>query len=197
MSVGASYDYAALGCTHHCPGDIPILHALPGMQIVIPGSSAEFDSLFNNAYANSNPTYFRLSERSNQESNDVEFGRAKILKHGNKVTVIAVGPTLDMVIAAVEDLDVSVLYYTTIVPFDDYTLHDNCRSGKVVLVEPYYSGVMINDIHSALGKKPLVIKCVGIPHKFLTDYGKVEEHDASIGLTPSNIRKQVEDIICV
>jgi transketolase len=196
VSVGASYDYAALGCTHHCPGDISILHALPGMQIVIPGHPVEFDQLFNDAYANNNPTYYRLSERNNQKSNDVEFGRAKIIKHGSMATIISVGPTLDIVAQAVQDLDVSVLYYTTIVPFDDYTLLENCKSGKIVLVEPYYSGVMISDIHSALGKKPLAINCVGIPRKFLTDYGKVEEHDASIGLTSSNIRKQVEDIIC-
>lgn len=195
VSVGASYDYVALGCTHHCPGDIPILRALPGMQIVIPGHAAEFDRLFNSAYSNSSPTYFRLSERKNLKNHDVEFGKAKIIKSGTRATIIAVGPILDMVIKAVQGLDVCVLYYTTVSPFDDYTLRENCKSGKIVLVEPYYSGVMINDIHAALGENPVLIKSVGVPNKFLTDYGKVEEHDASIGLTPGNIRKQVEGII--
>ena len=195
VSVGASYDYAALGCTHHCPGDISILQALPGMQIVIPGHASEFDRLFNSAYSNSSPTYFRLSERSNQENYDVEFGKARIIKSGDKATIIAVGSILDMVIEAVQDLDVCVLYYTTVSPFDDYTLRENCKSGKIVLMEPYYSGNMINDIHATLGEKSISIKSVGVPNKFLTDYGKVEEHDVSIGLTPSNVRKQVEGII--
>ncbi|HUU41331.1 MAG TPA: hypothetical protein VMW42_10335 [Desulfatiglandales bacterium] len=195
VSVGASYDYAALGCTHHCPGDISILHALPGMQIVIPGHAAEFDRLFNSAYSNSSPTYFRLSERKNLKNHDVEFGKAKIIKSGTRATIIAVGPILDMVIEAVQGLDVCVLYYTTVSPFDDYNLRENCKSGKIVLVEPYYTGVMLNDIHATLGEKPVLIKSIGIPNKFLTDYGKAEEHDASIGLTPGNIRKQVEGII--
>ena len=195
VSVGASYDYAALGCTHQCPGDIPILRALPGMQIVIPGHAAEFDRLFNSAYSNSSPTYFRLSERKNLKNHDVEFGKAKIIKSGTRATIIAVGPILDMVIEAVQGLDVCVLYYTTVSPFDDYNLRENCKSGKIVLVEPYYTGVMLNDIHATLGEKPVLIKSIGIPNKFLTDYGKVEDHDASIGLTPSNIRKQVEGII--
>ena len=63
VSVGGSYDYAALGCTHHCPGDVAILHALPGMEIVVPGAPQEYDQLFRTAYANGQPTYFRLSER--------------------------------------------------------------------------------------------------------------------------------------
>ena len=195
VSVGASYDYAALGCTHHCPGDVAVLQALPGMEIVIPGMPAEFDRLFRAAYANSHPTYFRLSERSNQHSCNVEFGRAEVIQRGGLATVIAVGPTLTWVLEATQELDVTVLYYTTVAPFDGYTLRENCQTGKIVLVEPYYAGVLVADIHSALGRTPIVIESIGVPHKFLTDYGHAEQHDESIGLTAENIRSRVQEII--
>lgn len=195
VSVGASYDYAALGCTHHCPGDVAVLRMLPGMEIVVPGTPVEFDRLFRSAYANSNPTYFRLSERSNPQTYEVEFGRANVLKKGKQATVIAVGPVLPPVLAAVQDLDVTVLYYTTVAPFDGDTLRQNCESRKVALVEPYYQGVLVADIHAALGLAPLTIDAMGVPHRFLTYYGTVDQHDEAIGLNPTAIRERVQKLI--
>ena len=52
VSIGSSYDYAALGCTHHCPEDINLMYNIPNMQIVVPGSSEEFDALFIKSYNN-------------------------------------------------------------------------------------------------------------------------------------------------
>ena len=52
ISVGASYDYSALGCTHHCPGDVGILKKIPNMEIIVPGTSQEFDQLFKEVYNN-------------------------------------------------------------------------------------------------------------------------------------------------
>ena len=66
VSVGASYDYAALGCTHHCPGDVGMLKNIPNMEIVLPGTAKEFDILFRESYANGHPTYYRLSEKQTQ-----------------------------------------------------------------------------------------------------------------------------------
>ncbi len=195
ISVGGSYDYAALGCTHHCPGDVAILKNLPGMEIVVPGNANEFDLLFRQSYANGHPTYFRLSERNNAENFNVKFGQATIVKKGKQATVIAVGPILNQVLAAVENSDVTVLYYTTVSPFDSETLKHNSESGKILLCEPYFSGALIPDIVSALQGKHLMIDSIGVPNEFLNKYGKAEEHDEYIGLTAKNINKKLTDLI--
>ena len=195
VSVGASYDYAALGCTHQCPGDVGILKNLPGMEIVLPGTASEFDTLFRQTYSNQNPTYFRLSERENIQGYDVKFGKAEIIRKGTLATVVVVGPALKPVLEASRDFDVTVLYYTTVAPFDGETLRKNYVSSKILLCEPYYSGALSTDIINALKPKPIVLDFVGIPHIFLTNYGLAEEHDKFIGLTVNNIRERIERLI--
>lgn len=195
VSVGGSYDYAALGCTHHCPGDVGILKNVPGMQIVVPGNAKEFDKLFQQSYANGKATYFRLSEKGNVSPNEVEFGKAFVLKKGPKATVIAVGPLLDDVISACTDIDVTVLYYTSLEPFDKKTLAQNCASGKILLCEPFYSGALDYDVISSLGLKNIKMGHAGVPHLFLTKYGNAQEHNCNIGLTPKNIRLKLKSLI--
>lgn len=195
VSVGASYDYAALGCTHHCPGDVGILKNLPGMEIVLPGTAWEFDLLFRQTYSNGNPTYYRLSERQNTNSYDVKFGKAVLIQKGKLATIIAIGPALNPVVEACRNLDVAILYYTTVVPFDGDTLRENTVSSKVMICEPYYQGIISNDILHALWPKPVLIDCLGVPHSFLANYGQAEEHDESIGLTADNIRNRIIRLI--
>ena len=192
VSVGSSYDYAALGCTHHCPGDVAILRALPGMEIVIPGTPAEFDWLFRAAYANSHPTYFRLSERSNQHSCNVEFGRAEVIQRGSLATIIAVGPTLTWALEAIQELDVTVLYYTTVVPFDRGTLQENCLSEKIAVIEPFYEGTLAHDVTSAMKDRSIRLLSVGVPREFLTNYGHAIDHDLACGLTTEQIKARLE-----
>ncbi len=196
VTVGASYDYAALGCTHHCPGDVGILSNLPGMELVLPGTGEEFDTLFREVYGNGNPTYFRLTERENPVSQPVEFGKATMVREGGEgATVVAVGPTLGPVLEAVKDLDVTVLYYTTLNPFDYETLRTCGSGGRVLLCEPYYRGVLAEKISRAFYPRPLVLDCVGIPHRFLTNYGRAEDHDLLTGLNPGHIRLRLETLI--
>ena len=196
ISVGASYDYAALGCTHHCPGDVGILQYIPGMEIFVPGTSAEFHSLFKSAYSNGKPSYFRLSERENSISHDVKPGKAVVLKKGESATVVVFGPVLDKVMAAVEAIDVTVIYYTSVSPFDAATLRNNLsKNGKVLMIEPFYSGTMTNKVSEALHEIPATIDSVGVPAQFLRAYGRAEDHDVAIGLTEENIRDTLMGII--
>ena len=165
------------------------------MEIIVPGTSSEFDALFRQAYENGHPTYYRLSEKENAESHKVQFGKANVTKKGKKATVIAVGPTLTPVLEACKNEDVTVLYYATVSPFDKKTLKNNCPSGKVLLCEPYYEGVLTDEIMSALKPRPLVVETVGVPRKFLTNYGKAHEHDDHIGMSSSSIRNRLRKLL--
>jgi transketolase len=192
ISTGASYDYSTEGMTHHGPGDVQILRSLPGMQIVVPGTPGEFDRLFREAYANSSPTYYRLSATNNPVEHSVRFGKLEIVQRGKLATVIAVGPMLAATLSAVEGLDVTVLYCTTLAPFDAETLQAVSQSNRIILVEPYYAGVLIPDICAAMGRIPVAIESIGVPHEVLSRYGTPQQHDEALGLTPQGIRRRIE-----
>ncbi len=192
ISNGASYDYSVEGMTHHGPGDVQILHSLPGMQIVIPGTASEFNTLFRESYANGFPTYYRLSVKSNPVEHPVHFGKMVTVKRGKQATVIAVGPMLSAVLAAVEEMDVAVLYCTTVAPFDGKTLRATSESSNIVIVEPYYEGVLVPDVCKAMQKIPIRVESIGVPRKVLSHYGNPEQHDEELGLTPRGIRRRIE-----
>lgn len=192
ISTGASYDYSTEGMTHHGPGDVQILRSLPGMQIIVPGTAGEFDRLFRESYANGSPTYFRLSGSTNPIEYPVHFGKLEVVQTGSQATILVVGPSLASTLPAVEDLDVTILYCTTVAPFDAETLRAHCHNNKIVLVEPYYAGVLISDISAAMGRIPVAIESIGVPHKVLSRYGTPRQHDEALGLTPEGIRRRVE-----
>lgn len=192
ISIGASYDYSTEGMTHHAPGDVQILRSLPGMQIVVPGTAAEFDELFRDSYANGAPTYFRLSVLSNPVSHPARFGKLTVMRRGEQATVIAVGPALACTLPALEGLDVTLLYCTTVAPFDEETLRAVHRGQKVVLVEPYYEGVLEQDIYHALHGVPVELTAIGVPRAIPTHYGTLEQHNAANGLTPQDVRRRIE-----
>jgi transketolase len=193
ISIGASYDYAALGSSHHCPADIGILKQIPNMEIVCPGTSEEFHLLFTNSYDNGNPTYFRLSEYENELSQSVEFGKANVVRLGTDATIIVVGNMLDVVLKATEDLNVTILYYTTLAPFDSLTLRENLNE-NMVLCEPYYCGGLLHDIVQ-VSPYPTRYKMIGVPHQFLTHYGTYEEHNIYLGLNIDGINKEIREFL--
>ena len=195
VSVGASFDYSGLGTTHYCPGDVGALMQIPNIQIILPGTAFEEDMLIKSAYNNESPTYYRLSEQSNTDEQEVIFGRANVIKRGTKATVIAVGTMLDKVINATKDLDITILYYTTIKPFDLDTLIKVAPNEKILLCEPYYYGALTNEILKAFSGKSVNIDFVGVPHEILHTYGSVKENERYLGMTEKEIRLKLSKLM--
>lgn len=195
VSVGASFDYSKMGMTHNCPAEVGALMQIPNMQIVLPGTALEEDILIKSAYDNGSPTYFRLAEKSNSIEHAVKFGKANVIKTGSRATVIAVGNMLDNVLQAAQAEDVTILYYTTLRPFDAETLRQTAPNEKILLCEPYYSGALLYDIWQAFEGKPLQIELVGMAHEVVHTYGTYEENLRYFEMTAENISEKLRCLL--
>ncbi len=188
VSVGSSYDYAALGCTHHCPADVPILSRIPDLQILVPGHQKEFDSLFLENYDNERVSYFRLSETTNSEANISSEGKNILIKEGGDILIIAVGPMLQRVVEACSGIDATILYCTSVKPFDHLSVQENLKK-KILIIEPYYSGVVLSSLVSSFDGLKADLSCLGVPDNFIHSYGNSEDIDKEIGLDVKSIRE--------
>lgn len=191
ITIGASYDFSTLGYSHYCPEDMGLIKMIPGFEFVSPGSPEEFESLFAFTHRNGKPTYYRMSDYSNQHTEKVCFGKANVLKVGSKAVVIAVGTMLDAVLEACGEEDVTILYYTTLEPFDSDTLIRYYNTGKVLLCEPDFKGALSYDIIESFDKRSIELKNVGVPREILRNYGTKVENDMYCELCAKDIRQEL------
>ncbi len=196
VGTGAAVDYPKYGYSHYCAEDLGIIKMIPGCEFIAPGTSKQFLQLFNQTYRDGNPTFYRISDHPNVNYDpDVDFGKACIMQKGEDATVIAVSVMLDDVMDVCKDKNVTVLYYTTLEPFDKEALALNCSSNKVLIVEPEYEGSFLYDIHQALSDRPLLIKQIGFPREIFRNYGTYEEKMSYYGLTKERIEQDLESLI--
>lgn len=195
ITTGAAYDFSTLGYSHYCPEDAATLRLLPGMEVLMPGTPAQFDRLFRACRLNDRPSYFRMTDHCNRTEVDVEFGRAAVVRRGSRATVIAVAEQLDATLEACEDLDVTVLYYTTLSPFDGETLHRELRGDRVFVSAPLYRGSLSADICAALEGERVLLGGAEIPLEVLRSYGTKRDKDAALGLDAAGIRRQLETFL--
>jgi transketolase len=191
-SVGAPYDYGTEGGTHHSPGDVGVVLTVPGTEVLVPGCAVELDSLLRGTYANGRLTYLRASVAQNDVAFDVTPGRLDVVRRGSLATVVAVGPMLSRTLAACEGLDVTVLYTTSVAPFDAQGLAAVVGDDPlVVAVEPFYDGTLLPALADALRHVPSRFASIGVPRRFITSYGTREEHDRELGMDTAGIRRRV------
>jgi transketolase len=192
VSVGGSYDYTSEGFTHHSPGDVQVMLTVPGMEVLAPGASDELDRLFRATYADGHATYLRTSIGTNEESRPVEFGRLDVVRRGGSATVIAVGPMLDRTLAAIEGLDVTVLYVTTVSPFDANGLaREVADAAEVIAVTPFMEGTLTPLLAPALAHRPSRFQSIGVGRDVLREYGTPKDHDRARGLDTAGIRERI------
>ncbi|MEU3250520.1 transketolase [Streptomyces sp. NPDC006997] len=200
VSAAASFDWPAGGYTHMAPGDVALLDTLDGWTVHVPGHPDEAETLLRHAVAaGDDKVYVRLSEQSNGTALPVDGERFRVVREGRRGAVVAVGPVLDAVLAATEGLDVTVLYATTVRPFDAAGLRraTGAAPADVVLVEPYLAGTSTAAVSDALADVPHRVLGLGVGRRELRRYGTVAEHVAAHGLDAASLRERVAGFLAV
>ncbi len=195
VSAGASFDWPAGGFTHMSPGDVALLDTLADWTVHVPGHPDEAETLLRHAVAaGDDKVYVRLSVQSNSRALPVDGERFLTVREGRAGVVIAVGPLLDQVLAATEGLDVTVLYATTVRPFDGRALRraaGGAEAADVVIVEPYLAGTSTGAANDALADVPHRVLGLGVGRRELRRYGQIEEHLAAHGLDAGSLRERI------
>lgn len=192
VTVGASFDYATMGHSHHCPGDIAAMSTVPNIRISVPGSPEEADYAIRAALDHPGPAYVRLSDATH--GTPVSTRNVTVMQHGvPKVGVVAVGPLLGLAMQACEGIDgVMLCHVATVCPLDAKALAH--LPDRLLVLEPYYRGFLSARLMEAMDR-PLWIRSIGVPPGVSEGYGTRVDHEEAAGLTVPNVRQALEEMI--
>jgi transketolase len=195
VSVGASYDGAAMGHTHMSPGDVALLDTLDGWTVHVPGHADEVGPLLRAAARTDERVYIRLSTAHNTVGRGAG-PRIRVIRRGwaGAPVALAVGPMLDPVLAAVADLDVTVAYTATPRPFDGAGLRD-LVSRDVIVIEPYLAGTSSRLVAMALADVPHRSLHLGVGRADLRRYGSPADHARWHGLDAAGLRASITSFL--
>jgi transketolase len=201
VSVGGSFDYSKLGCSHHCYEDAAILKHFERCQIFLPGSNKEFEILFKQHYKDNKINYFRITEyphdiKLNFNSKKREY--CYKIKDGDDLTIVVVGNQLRNVCKAAEILEknysinAEIIYFNALKPFQFEIFNASIKkTSKFLCIEELSkSGGLYEECLKSLSKisTKKIIKSDQIAiNDFIYDYGSYAELCKVSGLDVENI----------
>ncbi len=145
VSIGGGFSYGALGISHHATEDLSIMRALPNITVVVPGDKWEVDKATRALVGMEGTCYLRLDKSAAREtvsgSEAFVLGRARTLRDGADVTLVAAGGILEDALGAAEKLGNTgircrVISMHTIKPLDVEAIRAACKeTGGIVTIE--------------------------------------------------------------
>lgn len=189
------------GSTHHALDDLAVMSSIPGMTVLAPSDGIVADRMVRQLIEQPDgPAYLSLSRVDAPDlygrEETFEIGKAKVLRQGSDVAVIACGMCTGRAVEAArrlaeEGLSVEVVDMFTIKPLDENAILAAAKkTGAIVVAEEHFSGL-------GLGTMVAQVLCrngIGLP---FAQVGVADRYTES-GSYPQLVKKfgvDVEDIV--
>ena len=145
VCIGGGFSYGALGISHHATEDLSIMRALPDITAVVPGDAREVVGATEAVVETPGTCYLRLDKSMAASATAVDepfrLGRARTLRQGDDMTLIAAGGILIEALAAAEALarlgiQCRILSMHTLKPLDEAAVYAaSTETGGIVTIE--------------------------------------------------------------
>jgi len=192
------------GATHQGAFDLSYLRCIPNMLIMAPSDENECRQMLFTGYQHKGPAVVRYPRGSatgvapEQHMTDYPIGRAKVVRQGKAVAILAFGTLLQQAIPVAEALDATLVDMRFVKPLDlallqqlqaehqlIVTLEDNAIAGG--------AGSAVNEAIAALQLNYRVLN-LGLPDQFIR-HGTQDELYAELGLDSAGISRQIANFI--
>ena len=194
------------GASHQAIEDMGILRTIPNMTVVMPADYASAKALVKAAAAYDGPVYLRFTRDAvpviYDENERFEIGKAKQLRDGRDVAILANGDTVCLALRAAgllasEGIEARVLDVHTIKPLDEAAVNACITDvGKLITVEDHNIlnglGSAVAEVIAERGEGKL--RRIGVQDQFgqSAPYERLLEMN---GITAENIAAQAKALL--
>lgn len=193
------------GASQQSVEDISLACALPGLTVIVPSDETQTKAVTKLSYIHKGPVFMRTGRPkapviyNNNET--FELGKAKVIRKGKDVTIIAVGLLVAEALLAAdklkeEGIEAKVVDMFTIKPIDKEVIIESANeTGAVVTAEEHLIGGLSAQVSMVLANnKPVPVEFVGINETY-SESGKPEELMEKYGLTYKEIVTAVKKVL--
>ncbi len=207
VGVGGGVAYGYLGPTHHGTEDLAVMRALPDMTVLAPADPGEAYAASLAAFAHDGPLYLRLGKNGEPRllpEAPFAIGRARVIASGGEIVLVSTGAILGSVLEAAAalravGLEVGVIHYPTVKPFDGAALIAQLRHARgVVSVEAHtVTGGLGSAVAETLAEAGagVALRRLGLSDVFAHEVGS-ESHLLHVhGLSPQAIAASALELV--
>ena len=205
VSVGSSFDYSKLGCSHHSYYDVSLMAHIPNSQVFLPSSYIEFKKLFKLTYNSGHLNYFRLTENPHNidlSDSDIAVGKSIKIKEGKDATIFALGPQLSRAVTAAnllikEGIEAEIIYFHTFKPFDEHAVIESIKKTRVFITLDELSKEhnLFQLIQRSIAGNIIAFGEQVTVTDFVRLYGKYDQILDEIGFRPEQIDQKIKGLI--
>ena len=194
------------GPTHNGPFDIAYLRAIPNITIMVPKDENELQNMLYTATLQNGPCALRYPRGNSvgveidNELRELEIGKGEVLRRGNDLLILGIGPILHDAISAADELkcNATIINARFAKPLDEELILAYSKKFRkiITLEEGVANGGFGSAVAELLEDRGINsnVRRIGVPDRFI-EHGKPDIQKKLAGIDKESIKNAIAEML--